>query len=357
MGFAEYFYYLLHRIFKRGVLQQDNDADKLTRALGPNYDAAQEAIFLVREQALVATATGAALDALGKERGLPRHRDEPDEYYRRRLLSAYSLYQAAGTIPGIKNVLRILGYPNAEIYELYKDGVTQPFHNGQYRYDGTIQHQGGRRWAEFKIITDIEEGRTYTAADVRVLVDAINKVKPAHTKLAAFTLGMIIPAEALPLDHELRLATGVQCRDAFGSQVTHAAQAWVTRDGSRLYNGEIWAEKMQLAMRQSLGDTFPGARTYAPAFRHDGGGARWKHAGSRIRRGFVVYDGQKQHDGSVSRWTCWARYGDCIVTHNGLRRYNYGPVHDGKIARTMGANESFGLRLKRQGQVIEEIAS
>jgi hypothetical protein len=214
MGFAEYLYRLMHIIFKRGPRER-SDADALARALGPEYDLLQEAIFIMREQALVATAGGRALDALGAERGIRRWMGEPDDHYRRRLLAAYRTYASDGTRAGMLAMLRVLGYPEAEVHELYRDGVVSPLFDGHNRYDGTIVHSGGVRWAEFRVKAKIEEDRSFTAADLALLLEAINNAKPAHTKLAELVLDVLVGTEYVRAADEVVVGAATHVVDPF----------------------------------------------------------------------------------------------------------------------------------------------
>jgi len=350
MTFAEYFWYLLHRVFKRA-----SDADKLAKALGTNYDDLQEVIFQAREQALVATATGKALDELGRERGLIRYQGESDELYRRRLLMAYSFYNSSGAAESVRRVLSVLGYANAQIHELYKDGCVYPLFNGQYRHDGAVKHTGGVRWSEFKIISGLDEDRHYTANDARRLVNAVNRIKPAHTKLAAFALDMGLGPDYFEFKDSVALAGGLAMTDsAAGSQDDH--RGVLKHDGQALYNAWAMADRMDLSInvRSVAVEVLPGTHTYA-AWRHDGSGARWRHAGSKIRSPRQVYNRALTHAG-FSRWVTWSRYGDKVAVHNGVRRYNYGRVQDGIALRGgAGVNDELQLVLKRRGQVSDDI--
>ncbi|MDQ7790233.1 MAG: phage tail protein [Eubacteriales bacterium] len=163
MTFAEYFYHLLHRVFKRG-LPEDGDAHKFAHALGPAFDEAQEGIFLLREQAIVATAAGPALDVLGRDRGLPRWRDESDDMYRLRLLTAYSMHAQVGTEAAMRSAIGRLGY-DFEISEL--------------------RQVDPERWAEFKITLKLTE---FTEAQRAALRATVRRLKPAHTKLASLDI-------------------------------------------------------------------------------------------------------------------------------------------------------------------------
>ncbi|MCL6479371.1 MAG: phage tail protein [Peptococcaceae bacterium] len=166
MAFSDYFYYLLHRVFKRAP-QPDSDADKLTKALGPNYDGAVEAIFKLREQAMVITAQGKALDQLGRDRLLPRYGGESDDAYRLRLLNAFSIHSQVGTADAMTEAFKRLGFTEAEIIEMKQIDPD--------------------RWAEFKVVVGLPESG-FSDLDRNSFLATIRKMKPAHTKLASLDL-------------------------------------------------------------------------------------------------------------------------------------------------------------------------
>ncbi len=178
MTFAEYFWYLLHRVFKRAP--KNSDAEKLAKALGPNYDLAQETIFRLREQSFLATATGKALDQLGRDRGLPRYREETDEEYQLRLLAAYSIHSQIGTAAAMLDTFQRLGFTDAEIQEL--------------------RAEDPNRWAEFRVNLPLPEA-SFTEAQRTNLLNTISRMKPAHTKLAG--LNIEAPARDIGADPDL----------------------------------------------------------------------------------------------------------------------------------------------------------
>lgn len=167
MTFAEYFYYLLHRIYKRGPLQFGSDINKLTRAMGPNYEAALDTLFFRREQAFAATARGKALDQLGADRGLPRWQGETDDNYRLRLLAAYSTYSQLGTAAAMVNTLDRLGYTDATITEM--------------------RDEDPDRWAEFKVLLKLPKA-IWRPPERTKTIRTISMMKPATTKLAYLDL-------------------------------------------------------------------------------------------------------------------------------------------------------------------------
>lgn len=166
MGFSDYFYYLMHRVFKRAP-QPDSDADKLTKALGPNYDEAMESIFKLREQSMVITAEGKGLDKHGKDRLLPRYGGESDEAYRLRLLNAFSIHSQVGSEPSMAEAFNRLGFSEAQIIEM--------------------KQVDPARWAEFRVEVKIPESG-FSEVDRTSFLNTIRKMKPAHTKLASLDL-------------------------------------------------------------------------------------------------------------------------------------------------------------------------
>jgi hypothetical protein len=185
--FGDYLWQLLPRFFKHLT---DSEPRKWVNVFGASLDETKQSIFLLRRAWLVATASGTSLDLLGKARGIIRYPDEDDERFRVRIMAAFDIYSAGGTIPGMTQALDVLGYPDATIYELFRDGVVTPLHNNAGQYNGTLQHKGGIRWAEFNVLTGIEDTRSFTKTDLQILWDTIYKMKPAHTMPRALVLSM-----------------------------------------------------------------------------------------------------------------------------------------------------------------------
>jgi len=360
MEFAEYFYYLLHRVFKR-CLREHSDADKLAQALGPNYDEAMDAMYKMLEQTLVATAAGKALDHLGRERSILRYANEADDGYRGRLLSAYSLYAAGGTIPGIQQALELHGYPDAEIYELFKEGVVIPLHDGQQRYTGTAKHQGGIRWAEFCIRLGIDDDKDYAVTERKILLAAINMLKPAHTRLAAIALQMALN-DRIALLEQCRCSASLKVADGAAGPIllhTGAAPYGMKHNGTAFYQSGTLREALsQARLSVNVGqDIIPGSRTYRAAYRHDGGGLRYKHGGSLLRQGLWQHDGQARRTMSLWYREGIAHYGDRALLHAGLIRYGTGLLRNGAV--THGANgfdDGLQLVIRRKGRPVEFVA-
>lgn len=167
-GFAQYLLALLSRPYKTSA---DTEIEKWLTAFGMALNGQKEAIFQVRRAWLVQTATGAALDALGLERGLPRLAGEDDPTYRGRLIAAF--VQQKGTAEAMLDAFRKLGFASGQIEELFK---TDPL-----------------RWSEFKVTLDLASP-SLTAKQRASVLSAIASLKPAHTKLAGLDLAAPLPA-------------------------------------------------------------------------------------------------------------------------------------------------------------------
>lgn len=158
MKFADYLWYLAHRPLKM-TTKDESEVYRLFTVFGKILDEAKEKIFLVRRQALIGTATGKALDKHGNDRQLKRFAGESDEQYRKRLLAKYENAKAAGTYRGIVNLLKSLGYENAEVKPLYLEDP--------------------ERWAEFYIFIDkklMDELGNY-----EILVREVKRIKQASS--------------------------------------------------------------------------------------------------------------------------------------------------------------------------------
>lgn len=357
MKFGEYILSLLPGFLRRRDGTK-TDIERWAEALGVSLDELKQAIFRVRRAWLLDTATGQALDLHGQDRGIPRLPGENDDSYRQRLKAAYQTYALGGTNPGLVEVLKVMGYPNARIHELFKDGVVLPLHNGQNFYNGAVRHQGGVRWAEFKIFMGIEEGKDYAAAERRVLVTAINKAKASHSKLAALALELLLE-DRLALKESQATALGWHAEDGAAGPIllhTGAAPYGIKRDGRASYqSGRLRDGAPALTVAARVGpELIPGCRTHRVAYKHDGGGPRYKHAGSLLRAGFWRHDGRTPRIGALRYTEGVAHYGDKELLHGGLVSYGAGTPRSGIV--TYGANGvTDGLRLvvRRRGRPVE----
>lgn len=166
--FADYFYFLAHRVFKLGKDRKSSDIWQFTGGIGPDYDQANQAIFKLRSQALIILAEGKALDAHGLDRKMPRYPGEEDMPYKLRLLNAFSYYSAVGTKTAILAALARLGYTDLDIIEAYLTDQT--------------------RWAEFGVVFSWDVDSVLNSASLRPLRDTVKRMKPAHTRMTTLTV-------------------------------------------------------------------------------------------------------------------------------------------------------------------------
>lgn len=274
MKFGEYLWSLLSSPFKRA---EDGELRKWVETLGEQLDEAKASIFAMRRSWLIGTAQGRALDLIGQSRKLPRYPGEDDEAYRRRLSAAWEIYRRGGTIPGMQEALRLIGFPDAEIYELYKDGPVAPFHDGAYRYDRQVRHKGGVRWAEFRVRTRLDDDKSLTRTDMAVLMDTIYRVKPARSMPVAVGFDLMFQ-DFVP--HQ----DGIEVDVLFVAHALREEYPWAgyRHDGALAHSGAarydtVW-DLSALAMRATWEEQQRAADT-----RHDG----WFR-----RRGELCYGSQ-----------------------------------------------------------------
>lgn len=187
MGFADYFWNLATAIFKRKP-KEESDAWKWFSGIGPAFDEAKSIIFSIREAAIIATATGTALDKHGKDRKLPRVANESDEDYRNRLLSSLDFYAEGGTESGMQKVLVTMGYPNAEVFPCYKEKYNWVFLDGSRSLDGTwnigpqtpdANQDYLGRWSQ--IVIKLNTGGTITPEEEQRIMAVMNIMKPSES--------------------------------------------------------------------------------------------------------------------------------------------------------------------------------
>jgi hypothetical protein len=382
--FGDYLWNLLPRFFK---LLQNSEPWKWVSVFGGHLDDTKGSIFALRRAWLVATASGASLDLLGKARGIIRYPGEDDELYRVRIMAAFDIYSAGGTIPGITQALALLGYPDAIVHELFRDGKVIPLHNAAGQYNGLARHQGGIRWAEFKIITGIDDTRPFTKTDLQILMDAIYKMKPAHTMPRALVLATDFQEEmqaqektvirlresatdAFPyvgLSHNSAVRYGGYFRydgvRTYGSHLPHSPKA--STGAVNLHNTQ--RDSHQLASKLRLTDTQKAG--YIPrtlGFRHNG--AAWYGGnpamlelpkfGAAVR----IVDTETLNDQIKYKpvTNLASRFPGEVVVHSGWTRngsnYGRGRMFDTGAARaaialreTIPGTYAYGDRINHQG--------
>jgi len=145
----------------------ERDSYKLFSIWAKNTEVFKGYAYEVRKNRFPQWAKEEALNLLGKERGIEPIKGESLEDYRTRVVNALDWWKLAGTVKGIKTVFKLLGFEDVNI---------------------SPADPGGERWAEFKVIL---QKTTIAQEDARKLpyaVGIINRLKPAHEKLAELTL-------------------------------------------------------------------------------------------------------------------------------------------------------------------------
>lgn len=155
--FQDYMWYLLHY-----PLKAKGYASKiyiLFIVLGMLFDDIKERFLGVHKQGNILTATCHYLDLHGKDRDMPRLKNEDDESYRKRLLLKVEIAKRAGTKKGLELALLSLGYYTniKPVYEVYPE-----------------------RWAEFYVI--MYEPKEKEVYDFDIVKNTVMDVKQASSK-------------------------------------------------------------------------------------------------------------------------------------------------------------------------------
>lgn len=171
--FGEYMFDLLFAPLKK-ARRSVNQLRIFLRVVGREFDDVKTAIFRVRDEANVATASPVMLPVHGQDRDMPRLEGESVETYRTRLCMKGLVAEWGGTKEGIILAVKALGYTEATVEPLYK---TDP-----------------DRWAEAVVWYS---GGSIVVTNNHVILNEINKVKPASAKLS-------LPQDLCPARHDGR---------------------------------------------------------------------------------------------------------------------------------------------------------
>lgn len=131
------------------------------KVIGKLFDGVKAAIFTVREESMIITASETMLTVHGRDREMLRLKGEGVEGYRRRLSMKAIVAEQAGTNEGVILAIKALGYENVRIDPMY---LTDP-----------------TRWAE---ATAWISGGDFIISDRDIIQAEINKVKPASAKIS-----------------------------------------------------------------------------------------------------------------------------------------------------------------------------
>lgn len=157
--FGEYMFDLLFAPLKKAK-RSVNQLRIFFRVVGREFDDVKTAIFRVRDEANIATASPVMLPVHGQDRDMPRLEGESVEAYRTRLCMKGLVAEWGGTKQGILYTLTALGYEQSRI---------EPF-----------ALQDPERWAEFIIFL---KGSAQSGVNNLAVIDAeVRKVKEGSSK-------------------------------------------------------------------------------------------------------------------------------------------------------------------------------
>jgi hypothetical protein len=163
---------------------------RLVAAVGERVDELQAAAHAVRRARFIQTAPEWALAVHAQRLRQPRVVGEELEVWRRRLLTAWELFQAGGTRQGLSRALeRVFGEPPTIIEHVF-DQVAR---YGPDTYYGAFSY-GEHRWAEFTV-----EVPSATAASHGVALAVINRLRPATKALRALVVPTFASATSQPI--------------------------------------------------------------------------------------------------------------------------------------------------------------
>jgi len=224
LNFRQYFWARLHPPLKK---VQDGEMWRLAGAVGAAFDGVRAALMETRKLWSAPTASGFALDLIGRARGIRRLSGEADAAYLKRLASAFNLYQLGGTPGGVLLAMVGLGFEDVE----YQEGPAGPKYDGTYKYDGTVQYAVLMNWAEFLIKVVLPDGIEMDATTWANFRRSIAKWKAAHAKLLQLVVKHDLADEATASDESMDLVLGLSMDDS--------AQAIAKYDGTYRHDGTI----------------------------------------------------------------------------------------------------------------------
>jgi hypothetical protein len=158
MNFGDYMFSMLSAPFKKAA-KASNQFYIFFKVGGSLFDDMKTALFRLRAESMIATASEKILEEHGRDRGMPRLKGESVESYRTRLSMKFIIAEKAGTNEAIRYVAKAFGYENVQI-ERSADPAKWA--------EATVQFIGG------KIVLD----------DRALLLKELNKVKPASALLS-----------------------------------------------------------------------------------------------------------------------------------------------------------------------------
>ena len=159
-SFGGYMFDLLFAPLKKGKWAV-NQFYIFFKVVGHEFDDVKAAIFRLRDEADVMSASPAMLPVHGQDRDMPRLAGEDMEAYRTRLAMKGIISEWGGTRQGIGHVLTAIGYKGAYVMPAY---LRDP-----------------ERWAEFYIVFPMDADDGYPVS-VALLKQEVRRIKEESSK-------------------------------------------------------------------------------------------------------------------------------------------------------------------------------
>lgn len=217
--FGEYMFDLLFAPLKKGR-RTVNQFAIFFRVIGREFDDLKAAIFRVRDEANVASASAVMLPVHGQDRNMPRLEGEDAEAYRTRLSMKGIISEWGGTRKGIRYALTSLGYEQSSVEPVYG--------------------QDPERWAEF--IVHLGVGKRNSIRNFYVIYDEIQRVKEASSRLAC----IVFTAE--PVYASLSVGGGVGAQVQMGVPLEPNTYSFE----DTLHIGGAFAERMVMPVPEDV---------------------------------------------------------------------------------------------------------
>lgn len=139
------------------------------------------------------------------------------------IAAAMKIARHRGSVWAVKEALIAAGYAGAEIEE----GLPLLRHNGAQLRDGFETYGAGNRWAMFRLIADLSEGKGVSGKELAQLMELVNNAKPARSQLTEIEYRASVDDVATP---------GEQSAADVAHQFSDVRPAGRRRDGSLARN-------------------------------------------------------------------------------------------------------------------------
>jgi hypothetical protein len=174
-------------ILKPGALAQ------MAKGGAGELDSARGDVLWLRDQFLPNKCDDDFINDFAESRGIRRWPDEPDDFFKDRVVRAYLFYMLGGKKAGVEEIFSLVGI-EAEIVEL-RELRDAWIISGGVRLDGTWQVDGGE-----KLIAPFQVSGSYPLAWAEFLVRASleDAVDPVWQSLARHIVAEFKPARSIP---------------------------------------------------------------------------------------------------------------------------------------------------------------